>query len=97
MPEKALNVLLANAKSKEKNNRNEKGRDIGCALAANCLRGSQQRGSTHHHSPLMRSLLSQSQTPTGPRRASRIFRVWLPGRLPYRADHSIYFGLANFI
>jgi len=28
-----------NAKSKEKNNRNEKGRDIGCALAANSCEG----------------------------------------------------------
>ena len=32
-------TLLANAKSKEENNRNEKGRDIGCALAANSCEG----------------------------------------------------------
>jgi len=38
--------------------------------------------------PLMRSPLSQFQTPTAPRRNSRFFRVWLPFRLPCRADHS---------
>jgi len=27
----------------------------------------------------------------------RFFQVWLPCRLPHRADHPIYFGLANFI
>jgi len=47
--------------------------------------------------PLMRSLLSQFQTPTAPRRVSRFFRVWLPYRSPRRADHSAYFGLARFI
>ena len=36
------------------------------------------------------------QTPTAPRRVSRIFRVWLLFRLPCRADHSAYFGLAKF-
>src|SRR6266851_5226091 len=44
----------------------------------------------------MRSLLSQFQTPTVPRRASRFFRVWLPTGLPRLADHSAYFGLATF-
>jgi len=47
--------------------------------------------------PLMRSLLSQFQTPTAPRRVSRFFRVWLPHRSPRRADHSAYFGVARFI
>src|SRR6266404_2552799 len=46
--------------------------------------------------PLMQSLLSQFQTPTAPRRVSRFFRVWLLFRLPCRADHSAYFGLAKF-
>jgi ribonuclease HI len=46
--------------------------------------------------PLMRSLLSQFQTPTVPRRASRFFRVWLPTGLPRLADHSVYFRLATF-
>ena len=32
--------------------------------------------------PLMRSLLSQFQTPTAPRRTSRFFRVWLLVRSP---------------
>ena len=47
--------------------------------------------------PLMRSLLSQIQTPTAPRRTSRFFRVWLLVRSPCRADHSAYFGVARFI
>jgi hypothetical protein len=47
--------------------------------------------------PLMRSLLSQFQTPTAPRRNSRFFRVQLLFRLPCRADHSAYFGVARFI
>src|SRR5260370_11872672 len=47
--------------------------------------------------PLMRSPLSRFQTPTAPRRNSRFFRVRLLFRLPCRADHSAYFGLARFI
>jgi len=46
--------------------------------------------------PLMRSLLSQFQTPTGPRRLGRFFRVWVLVRLPVRTNHSAYFGLAKF-
>jgi hypothetical protein len=46
--------------------------------------------------PLMRSLLSQFQTPTAPRRVSRFFRVWMPTELPRFANHSAYFGLATF-
>src|SRR5437763_6568596 len=52
------------------------------------------------HAPsqlLMRSLLSQFQTPTAPRRVSRFFRVRLLFRSPCRADHSAYFGLTRFI
>jgi len=37
--------------------------------------------------PLMRSLLSQSQTPAASREGCRFFRVWLSGELPRRADH----------
>jgi len=46
--------------------------------------------------PLMRSLLSQFQTPTAPRRVSRFFRVWVLSELLRFADHSAYFGLAKF-
>src|SRR5579872_5740984 len=46
--------------------------------------------------PLMRSQLSQFQTPTAPRRVSRFFRVWLLSGLPRSADHPAYFGLAKF-
>jgi len=59
------------------------------------LRGSQQRGCMYHRSPLMRSLLSQFQTPTAPRRVSRFFRVWSLVRLPFQANHSAYFGSAT--
>jgi hypothetical protein len=45
--------------------------------------------------PLMRSPLSQFQTPTAPRRVSRVFRVWLPFRSPCRVDHSAYFESSN--
>ena len=47
--------------------------------------------------PLMQSPLSRFQTPTAPRRNSRFFRVQLLFRLPCRADHSAYFGVARFI
>jgi hypothetical protein len=47
--------------------------------------------------PLMRSPLSQFQTPTVPRRTSRFFRVWSLFRSPCGADHSAYFGWASFI
>jgi hypothetical protein len=50
----------------------------------------------HRHSPLMRSPLSRSQTPTAPSQSRRFFQVWLPVGLPFRADHSAYFGLAKF-
>jgi hypothetical protein len=46
--------------------------------------------------PLMRSPLSRSQTPTAPSQSRRFFQVWLPVGLPFRADHSAYFGLAKF-
>jgi hypothetical protein len=46
--------------------------------------------------PLMRSLLSQFQTSTVPRRIGRFFRVWLPSELPRLANRSVYFGLATF-
>src|SRR2546426_7564920 len=46
--------------------------------------------------PLMRSLLSQFQTPTAPRRVRRFFRVWSLFRLPCRTDHPAYFGLTKF-
>jgi hypothetical protein len=46
--------------------------------------------------PLMRSLLSQFQTPTAPRRVSRFFRVWLSTKLPWLSDHPAYIGLAKF-
>jgi len=61
------------------------------------LRGSQQRGDVHRPNPLMRSLLSQFQTPAPPRRVSRLFRVWQPDELPRRPNHSAYFGLATFL
>jgi len=46
------------------------------------VRGSQQRGRMHRHSPLMRSLFSQFQTPTAPRRAVGFFRSGCPSGCP---------------
>ena len=46
--------------------------------------------------PLMRSLLSQSLTPTSPRRARRFFRVRAPDESLHRTNHSVYFGSATF-
>src|SRR5437867_1053957 len=46
--------------------------------------------------PSMRSLLSQFQTSTVPRRISRFCRVWLPSELPRLVNRSVYFGLATF-
>jgi len=46
--------------------------------------------------PLMRSLLSQFQTPAAPRSVRRFFRVWsLCGSLR-RVDHPAYFGSATW-
>ena len=34
--------------------------------------------------------------PNCPSQSRRFFQVWLPVGLPFRADHSAYFGLAKF-
>jgi hypothetical protein len=50
----------------------------------------------YRHDPLMRSLLSQSQTPTAPRRAVGFFRSGHPAGCPaWLITQS--FGLARFI
>jgi len=51
----------------------------------------------YRHSPLMRSLLSQSQTPTAPRRAVGFMRFVCFSKLPRQADRPVYFGPANFV
>jgi len=53
-----------------------------CRSSCRLLRGSQQRGRMHRHSPLMRSLFSQFQTPTAPRRAVGFFRSGCPSGCP---------------
>jgi len=45
--------------------------------------------------PLMRSLLSQFQTPAAPRSVRRFFRVWSPCGSLHRVDHPAYFGSAT--
>jgi len=35
--------------------------------------------------------------PNCPSQSRRFFQVWLPSKLPRRADHPTYFGLANII
>jgi hypothetical protein len=71
-----------------------KGCDIGYALAAGSCEGVNGVEQVPSQ-PLMRPLLSQSQTPTASREGCRLFRVWLLGELPRRADHPAYFGLAT--
>ena len=75
---------------------NRKGCDIGYAPAISSCEGA-NRVDARTVAALMRSLLSQIQTPTAPRRTSRFFRVWLLVRSPCRAYHSAYFGVARFI
>ena len=60
------------------------------------LRESQQCGCIPSQ-PLMRSSLSRFHIPIAPRRNSRFFRMWLPVRSPWQADHLAYFGLTSFI
>ena len=91
----ATEKLLQTARNrKEKGGRKGKGRDLGYTLAAsscegaNCVEYAPSR-------PLMRSLLSQFQTPTTPRRAVGFFGSGCSLGRPSRTDHPAYFGLAN--
>ena len=59
------------------------------------LRGSRLRGDMYRHSLLVRSLLSQCQTPTDISQRSRFFRVWWFRGSPRRTHHPVYFGPAT--
>src|ERR1039458_6929519 len=47
--------------------------------------------------PLMRSPLSQFQTPADTSQCSRFFRVWSLAESPRQADHPVYFGTGNLL
>ena len=68
-------------------------------LCSSCqlLRGSQAAWRHAPSQPLMRSLLSQFQTPTAPRRAVGFFGFGSPASCPADPDHPVYFGWPRFI
>ena len=73
-----------------------KGRDIGYALAArSCEEANSVEACTITAPDVITAFAVPN--PNHPSQSCRFFQVWLPGRLPYQADHPIYFGLANFI
>ena len=79
---------------KKKAGRKGKGRDLGYTLAASSCEGASCVEYAPSR-PLMRSLLSQFQTPTTPRRAVGFFGSGCSLSRPSRTDHPAYFGLAN--
>ena len=73
---------------------NGKGRDIGYALAA---RSCEEANSVEACTITALDAITAFAVPN-PNHSSqncRFFQVWLLDRLPYQADHPIYFGLAN--
>jgi len=73
-----------------------KGRDIGYALAArSCEEANSVEACTITAPDVITAFAVPN--PNYSSQSRRFFQVWLPCRLPHRADHPIYFGLANFI
>src|ERR1700682_5409296 len=68
-------------------------------LCSSCqlLRGSRAAWRHAPSQPLMRSLLSQFQTPTAPRRAVGFFGFGSPASCLADPDHPVYFGRPRFI
>ena len=72
-----------------------KGRDIGYALAASsCEEANSVEACTITAPDAITAFAVPN--PNHSSQSCRLFRVWLPSGLPHRADHPIYFGLANF-
>jgi hypothetical protein len=71
-----------------------KGCDIGYALAANSCEGANSV-ETCTVTALDAITAFAVPNPNCPSPGRRFFQVWLPVRLPHRADHSAYFGLAK--
>ena len=74
--------------------RKGKGRDIGYALAT---RSCEEANSVEACTITALDAITAFAVPN-PNHSSqncRFFQVWLLDRLPYQADHPIYFGLAN--
>ena len=74
----------------------DKGCDIGYALATSSC---EEANSVEHapSQPFDAITAFAVPNPNFSSQSRRFFQVWLPSRLPCRADHPIYFGLANFI
>jgi hypothetical protein len=72
-----------------------KGCDIGYALAANSCEGV-NRVDACTVTALDAITAFAVPNPGCPSQSRRFFQVWLLFRLPRRADHSAYFGLAKF-
>ena len=71
-----------------------KGCDIGYVLAT----GSCEKPIAWKHAPsqpLDAITAFAVPDPNYSSQSSRFFQVWLPSRLPCRADHPVYFGLAK--
>ncbi len=73
-----------------------KGCDIGYALAAGSCEEANNVDARTVTAPDVIAAFAVPN-PNCSSQTSRIFQVWSPSRLPYQADHPIYFGLTNFI
>jgi hypothetical protein len=78
------------------NSRKDKGCDLGYALAARSCEGA---NSVEHapSQPFDAITAFAVPNPNFSSQSRRFFQVWSSSRSPCRADHPIYFGLANFI
>jgi hypothetical protein len=75
--------------------RNKKGCDIGYALAASSCEGAHSVEACTV-TALDAITAFAVPNPNFSSQSRRFFQVWMPVELPLRADHSAYFGLANF-
>jgi len=83
-------------RGQEESTRKDKGCDIGYALATSSC---EEANSVEHapSQPFDAITAFAVPNPNFSSQSRRFFQVWSPSRLPCRADHPIYFGLANFI
>ena len=79
----------------EEENRKGKGCDIGYALAANSCEGALSVDACTV-TALDAITAFAVPNPNYSSQSSRFFRVRMPVRLPFQADHSAYFGLTKF-
>ena len=75
---------------------NEKGCDIGYALATDSCEGTDSVDA-RTVTALDVSTAFAVPNPNASSQSRRFFRVWMLNKLPCRANHPAYFGLTNFI